>query len=298
MQPDESDSLLVITAQNGDKKALGELILRIQPKIYALALRFLWHPEDADDATQEILIKIITHLSTFKHESKFSTWVYKIASNTLFALKKKRMEMTELSFDTFVDDLQDGLDNTGYSYYINYLTGNSSNNNHPATEGRLLEEVKVGCTLAMLLCLDRKHRLAYILGEIMEFDHNDAAEILEISQVTYRKQLSRARNQIIEFTQLHCGLINTDNLCHCSKRVVKAIQLQRVDPQNLIFSTANTTTQDFYKVTKEIESIEATRRIASAYQSNTLPTSKTDLHLWLKAHLGSMYKDTPFDSPH
>jgi RNA polymerase sigma factor (sigma-70 family) len=71
---------LVQQAQSGDKSALEHIVEQIQTKIYGLALRMLWHPEDARDATQEILIRIITRLGSFHGESKFTTWAYKVAA--------------------------------------------------------------------------------------------------------------------------------------------------------------------------------------------------------------------------
>ena len=70
-------------AKNGDKEALDAIICGIKDNIYGLAMRMLRHPEDAEDQTQEILIKVITHLSDFREESAFSTWVYQIACNHL-----------------------------------------------------------------------------------------------------------------------------------------------------------------------------------------------------------------------
>ena len=60
-------------AQAGNKVALENVIEQIQGRIYGLALRMLWHPEDARDATQEILIRVITHLGGFRRESAFMT---------------------------------------------------------------------------------------------------------------------------------------------------------------------------------------------------------------------------------
>ena len=77
---------LVEAAIEGDKKALEDVILKIQDKIYGLALRMLYNPSDAEDAAQEILLKIITHLSTFRGESAFTTWIYQ---SLLFFPKKK-----------------------------------------------------------------------------------------------------------------------------------------------------------------------------------------------------------------
>jgi DNA-directed RNA polymerase specialized sigma24 family protein len=65
--------VFVERAKNGDKRALEDVIRGIQDLIYGLAIRMLWHPSDAEDATQEILIKIITHLDGFRGESSFTS---------------------------------------------------------------------------------------------------------------------------------------------------------------------------------------------------------------------------------
>src|SRR5262249_52141960 len=81
---------LVSRARQGDRAGLEELISRIQNKVYALALRMLWHPEDARDATQDIMIRVVTHLSDFGGRSAFLTWVYRIASNYLLTVRHGR----------------------------------------------------------------------------------------------------------------------------------------------------------------------------------------------------------------
>lgn len=72
----------VIRAQAGNRQALETIVEGIQGKVYELALRMLGHPSDAEDAAQEILIKVITRMGSFRGESAFYTWVYRIA--TLF----------------------------------------------------------------------------------------------------------------------------------------------------------------------------------------------------------------------
>ena len=74
---------LVQQARIGDKGALQDLVRASQDSIYTLALRFLINPDDARDATQEILILMITRLSTFEGRSAFRTWVYRITVNYL-----------------------------------------------------------------------------------------------------------------------------------------------------------------------------------------------------------------------
>jgi len=67
---------IIKNAIQGDRQALEGLIVSVQDLVYNLALKMLLFPEDAKDASQEILIRVITHLSTFKGKSSFKTWVF------------------------------------------------------------------------------------------------------------------------------------------------------------------------------------------------------------------------------
>ena len=79
---------LVSKATAGDKKALEKLISGIQDMVFNLSLRMLGTFADAEDATQDILLKVITHLSSFRGDSLFTTWVFSIAVNYLKNYKK------------------------------------------------------------------------------------------------------------------------------------------------------------------------------------------------------------------
>ena len=72
---------LVQQARDGKKDTLESLVGRIQDRVYGLALRMLGYPAEAEDAAQEILIKVVTRLDSFRRESEFSTWVYRVAAN-------------------------------------------------------------------------------------------------------------------------------------------------------------------------------------------------------------------------
>jgi len=250
---------LVLEIQQGVRASADVLVMKIRPLIYAVVLRFLWSPQDSEDVVQEILIKVITRLSQFSGKSLFSTWVYAIASNHLLDLKRRPMEES-ISFDEFADDLSQGLEIQ-----------------QSPEDSLLLEEVKIGCTLAMLQCLDRDQRLSYILGEILELDHQQASAVLTVSAGTFRKRLSRARAMINEFMLGHCGLIIPENYCRCSKRVTMAQKLGRIDTENLIFSSQQATKQ-FPEVLIKIRKLEEHRRAAALYQSqdNMNDNSKTN----------------------
>lgn len=203
----------------GDKEALEELVKKVQQKIFNLALRFLWKKEDAEDATQEILIKIITNLSKFEFKSQFNTWAYRIAVNHLLNVKKNSLEQ-HLSFSVFGEDLISGLQSPSYDLPDKEL---------------LAEEVKIGCTLGMLLCLDRNLRIAYILGEVFELNSYEASEILEITPENFRKRLSQARAALQKFMHSYCGLTNNKNPCRCNKRINYAIHTGKVNTSHLNF---------------------------------------------------------------
>lgn len=255
----DPDSQLIEAARQGNPTALTDLLRAIQEDIYGIALRMLWHPEDARDATQEILLKLVTHLATFRGDSRFSTWVFRIAVNHLQDFRKGRLETTTLDFDAFAADLADGLEATDADW--------ERNPEHQV----LLEEIKVGCTLGMLACLDRGHRLAYILGEILELNEREAAEALSLPPATFRKRLSRARRTINEFMFANCGIVNPGNPCRCSRRASRAVALGRVNPMRPLFSRASGDSAAYSTAVAEVRSLEATRRAAALMRSSGAP---------------------------
>jgi RNA polymerase sigma factor (sigma-70 family) len=208
-------------ALDGNREAVEELVRALQGDVYGLALRMLWNREDAEDATQEILVRAVTRLAQFDFRSALRTWVYRIAVNYILDVKKSPVERMQLTFQRFGDDLAEGLSDDG-----------------PADSERslLVEEVKIGCTLGMLQCLDRPHRLAYVLGEILDLSSPESAEALGISPDLFRKRLQHARMAIEAFTRAHCGLASDTAACACHRRIPAALRLGRVNPEAVDFA--------------------------------------------------------------
>ena len=100
-------------AVDGRREGVRDLLLALQGDIYGLALRMLWNREDAEDATQEILVRVITRLSQFDFRSRLKTWVYRVATNYLLDVKKSPVERQHLSFESFAGDLESGLSADG-----------------------------------------------------------------------------------------------------------------------------------------------------------------------------------------
>ncbi len=203
----------VEAAQQGDQDALERVVRAIQDRVHHLAMRMLVNPDDALEATQEILILVITKLSTFRGDSAFHTWVYRVAANYLLSAKSIRDRDHGLNFEAFRTDLESGL------VPVHADT---------AEDVVMLNELRISCTMAMLLCLDLKHRIAYVLGDILELEHGDAANILGISKANYRKRLSRARGEVVAFTSSSCGVANEAAKCACPRRLPAALASGRV----------------------------------------------------------------------
>jgi RNA polymerase sigma factor (sigma-70 family) len=212
---------LIKSCLAGNKKSLEKLIKSINDLIYNLSLRFLWNKADAEDATQEILIKVITNLSKYRGESSFETWVYRIATNYLINQKKTTLEKKPITFSAFSEELNTIKEPISYELPDKHL---------------LEKEMKTGCTLAMLQCLNRDLRIVFILGSILKIKSNVACEIIEISPVNFRKRLEKSRRLIRTFLNSNCGVYNLSNTCRCNKRINLAITSKRINKGNLNFT--------------------------------------------------------------
>ena len=213
---------LAVAARGGDRAALEGLVGGLSDDLYRLALRMVWHPQDAEDATQEILVKVLTGLSTWRGDASVRTWAWRVAVRHLLDRRRSRMEEAHWTFEAFGDDLDAGL-----------ADGDPA---HRPDAELLAQEVRLGCTLGMLQCLDRDHRLAYILGEVFTLPSEVAADITGVTPATHRKRLSRARAAVRRFVADHCGIVDPANRCRCVRRVDRAVVLGRVDPERLQFA--------------------------------------------------------------
>lgn len=198
-------------AKNGNRQALETVVGCIQGKIYGLALRMLRHPEDAEDEAQEILIKVITHLSDFREESAFTTWVYRVSCNHLLTTRKKSARM-KITFDSIEEMSTDVTNNTP-----------SLTVSGPERDV-LLEEVRFDCMQAVLTCLEREVRIAVILGDSYDVTSKEGAFILGITPEAFRTRLSRGRKRVQEFMEKHCGLVNKNNACRCHRHAAKNLE--------------------------------------------------------------------------
>ncbi len=224
-QISESDDHLLAQARSGNLDALDGLVRRHQAWVFNLALRMVWRRETAEDATQEILIKAVTNLSSFEGKSAFRTWLYRIAVNHLLNGRKSEMEENKM---TFVD-MGASLDGVPDEELPDQRA-------LPVETSLLVEEAKLGCITAMLMCLDRRQRLAFILGEVLGESSEVGGAALGESSANFRQLLSRARQDLYQFMNDKCGLVNQGNPCRCARKASGFMRNGWLDPKNLQFS--------------------------------------------------------------
>lgn len=256
---DGYDQILIAKATNGDRTSLSELIKRHQQYIFNIAMKMINNVEDAEDVTQEILIKLVTSLSKYDPtKGKFRTWLYRITFNHLLNIKKQGFEQAVTGFDVFFNYIADSpnIDLSEYEEKQMQLE---------------IEESKVACMAGMLMCLDREQRLTYIVGEVFGIDHNLASEIFETTPGNFRQKLSRTRKDLYQWMHKRCGLVNTANPCRCPKKTKGFIKNGWVDPENLKWHS---------NYSKRIFELSATK-------INDVLTDIDDIY-------GRLYKEHPF----
>ncbi|MEQ9364795.1 MAG: RNA polymerase sigma factor [Leptospirales bacterium] len=224
---DEEDQSLVRNILDGDRVALDSLILRHQSWIYNVALKMVWEPKDAEDVTQEILIKMISRLGSYRAEASFRTWLFRIVKNHVLNMKRRPIEDLFPDFPDFARELENLKD-----------AGLPASGDLPVDLGLIIEETEVGCMTGMLACLKREERLIVILGYIFGVTDVQGAEIFEMSRENFRQKLSRSRRRLVDFLNQECGLVRTENPCRCEQKVCATMDAGYVDPNNLRFTDA------------------------------------------------------------
>ncbi|NOZ31710.1 MAG: RNA polymerase sigma factor [Alphaproteobacteria bacterium] len=214
---DAINKALVRRAVSGDAGALDKILSAAMRPFYNLALRMLQNHEDAEDATQEALIRVATKLDRFRGDAKFSTWAFTIATRCVLDFANGRARRANLTAKEFAADLQTGLSPTASS---------------DPEAALMASQVKLGCCRAMLQVLGGDLRIAYVLGEILGLEQAEAAAAIGVSPAAFRQRLTRARARLRAVLKSNCGIYEPANACRCSARVAPALALGRLAPRD------------------------------------------------------------------
>ena len=256
----EELSALIEKAVAGDKQSLETVLSSVQDLIFNLSLRMLGTFPDAEDASQDILLKVMTHLSSYKGESAFSTWVFRIATNHLRDYKKHMFAKFPLSFEFYGDDIQ------------NADIQNVPDLTQDVERSILAEELKLSCTNVRLQCLDAESRCIFILGTMFKIDSRIAGDILGITPEAYRQRLVRVRRKMADFLSEYCGEYGKGR-CRCADRVDYAIQCRRIMPKQLSFTSASALGETALEVKEAMEEIDGLSQVFSFCKTYQPPES-------------------------
>jgi RNA polymerase sigma-70 factor, ECF subfamily len=179
------ESGLVAKAREGDSAAFSELVNRYSRKIYRLAKHITQNAEDAEDVLQETFLKAFSHLDSFQGQSKFYTWIVRIAVNeALMKLRKRKSDRSvpldeplDTGEDTVVREIAVWDENPEQKYSREEL-------------GQILDEAIQG--------LKPVFRTVFVLRDIEELSTEETAEALGISVPAVKSRLLRARLQLRE----------------------------------------------------------------------------------------------------
>ena len=283
--PDRNDLELIQQIKSGSKDALNTLVKNHQGYIYNIALKFYNQIAEAEDATQEVLIKVISNIGTYNPDkAQFRTWLYRITFNHFLNYKKTDFEKRyEIGFEKFFDVIQSTPDEELSEEEINGMKYE-------------IEESKIACMAGMIMCLDREQRLVYIIGDVFEIDHNLGAEIFETSPDNFRQKLTRARKDLFQWMNNRCGLINTNNPCRCPKKTKGFIEKGYVNPADLKWNS-NYSQKIFELSENRVDNLlnERDKIYSNLFKAHPFKNSKVDSETILKNILNNDQFRNSFD---
>ena len=180
---DLNEKLWIQAAVEGDIESFEKLIKIYEKRIYNICLRLLKDQEEAYDAAQEVCIKIWKQLSQFKGDSKFSTWVYRIATNTCIDLLRKQKKR-ENEVTLFTDDEEQEERLTDLTDIWKDMSEQLAGDELRSVIWQGIQELKVD------------HRMVIVLRDVEGKSYDEIANALGVSIGTIKSRLSRARQQL------------------------------------------------------------------------------------------------------
>jgi RNA polymerase sigma-70 factor (ECF subfamily) len=179
------ESVLVSEAKEGNYAAFEELVNRYEKKIYRLGINITGNPEDAEDVLQEAFLKAFQHLPDFREDSRFYTWVVRIAVNEALMKLRKRRTSREVSMDDSADDHGDVVIREYADWQPN------PEQQYARTE---LEHILQGAVKA----LPPGFRTVFYLRDVEGLSTEETADLLKLSAGAVKARLFRARLRLRE----------------------------------------------------------------------------------------------------
>lgn len=195
MSGNEKD--LLQKARNGDIEAFELLIEKHQKKVFNIALRMIGNYDDASELAQEVFIRVFKSIRSFKEESSFSTWIYRITANVCLDEIRKRKNKNFVSLD---DDLK--LDDGDVKRQVM----------DPEPTPEILAEKNETRKIVneAIQSLPADHRIVIALRDIQGFSYDEISKIVNCPVGTVKSRINRARQTLREILKARMELLNED----------------------------------------------------------------------------------------
>ena len=184
------ESVLVAQARQNDALAFSELVRRYENKIFRLALHITQNREDAEDVLQESFLKAYEHLDQFQGNSKFYTWIVRIAVNQALMKLRRRKTDKSVSLDEQFD--------TGEDTLVREIAAWDENPEQQFSREELGEILE-----SAIQSLEPPYRSVFVLRDIEDFSTEETAQALDLSIPAVKSRLLRARLQLREKLTRH-----------------------------------------------------------------------------------------------
>jgi RNA polymerase sigma-70 factor (ECF subfamily) len=184
-QPGVDDAVLVQQTRDGDARAFSELVKRYESKVFRLAQHVTQNREDAEDVLQETFLKAYEHLDQFRGDSKFYTWIVRIAVNQALMKLRRRKTDKAVSIDETID--------TGEDNIVREIAAWDEN-----PEQKFSREEVGGILDKAVESLEPIYRSVFVLRDIEDLSTEETAEALDLSVPAVKSRLLRARLQLRE----------------------------------------------------------------------------------------------------
>src|ERR1041384_7654847 len=184
-QPGIDEGVLVTQVRGGDSRAFNELVRRYEGKIFRLANHITQNREDAEDVLQETFMKAYEHLDQFKGDSKFYTWIVRIAVNQALMKLRRRKTDKSVSLDEQID--------TGEDTILREIAAWGED-----PEEQFSREELGGILDSAIESLEPLYRSVFVLRDMEELSTEETAEALGLSVPAVKSRLLRARLQLRE----------------------------------------------------------------------------------------------------
>ena len=188
---EQNEQKLIARASGGDPAAFNQLMAMHEKRMYAVALRMFANREDAQDCLQEAMLRVYRAIGSFKGQSSFSTWVYRITMNTCLDELRRKKNRPNTSLDNLLDQ------------------GWSPSDGDNAPERSAIQSETRAQLAGAIRELPEDMRSAIVLRDVQGYSYDEIAQMLDVNVGTIKSRISRGREKLREKLSKKAELFDT-----------------------------------------------------------------------------------------